>query len=757
MRRGGRVSIPFLLSAIVLLASCTGMKYAKEEKPMLTGFSVKWQEPPVQDRKEVTRELEELMQPVPNRSFLGMRPTVALHNMVKEPPEPKGLANTLRNKIGSAPAYLSDAPLADITGAMVNRLKNHGYFNATSDFAVDRKGRKAKVTFTVSAGTPYRIRNIAYADSANELDRQIALTRLKAGVKSAQLYDLGELTAERARVAGQVRNKGWYKLKEDDLIFAVDTTVGGHQLDLVLRLKPTTDNAARMRYTLGPIHVHGDQDPLLPPNDTVRVDSLYYINYLNNYRPSTITRGVFLAEGHHYSARAEENTSSYLQSYGVFRNVNINFTEDSLRPGILNTDVLLYPQKRWSLFTELNGVAKSNNFVGPGVRVGFKDRDLFRGAETFSADINGSVETQVAGAEKGTNAYQFGGTVSLKIPRIVPFHFLRTTRAAVPVTRIDLGYGLYRRVNLYGLASFSTSLNYSWKADSRTWHEVDFIDVSYNNLYYASDDFNAFLDENPAIRKSFEEQFIIGVGYTFTKSSRHSKPMQGWVVGSFGVDEAGNLLSALYGLGGRPPDGGYALFGEPFSQYVRLRPELRYYQPLGGKGETMVTRVMVDAGLPYGNSSVIPYVKQFYSGGTNGLRAFRARSVGPGSYVPTESGETVVDQTGDLKFEVNAEYRFTLAGSLKGALFADAGNIWLTRDDPQRPGAEFSWDRALSELAVGAGFGLRYDPQVIVVRLDLATPLRDPALPAGDRWTFDDLKPGLFNNVVFNIAIGYPF
>jgi outer membrane protein assembly factor BamA len=663
----------------------------------------------------------------------------------------------LRNKIGSAPTYLSEVPLADIKSAMVNRLMNHGYFNAASDFTVDRKGRKATVTFTVSAGTPYRIRNVTYGDSTDDLHRQIARAQRRAGVKSGQLYDLGELTTERGRVASQVRNHGWYRLKEDDLVFAADTAVGGHELDMVLRVKPATDSAALRKYTLGPIYVHGDRDRLLPPNDTVRVDSLYYINYLNNYRPSTITRGVFLREGRHYSERAEENTSRYLQSYGVFRNVHITFTEDSLRRGILKTDVLLHPQKRWSLFTEFNVVAKSNNFAGPGVRLGFKDRDLFRGAETFSADLNGSFETQVAGAQKGTNAYEWGGTVSLKIPRIVPFHFLRSSRSAVPTTRIDLGYGLFRRINLYGLESFNTSLNYAWRHNRRTWHEVDLIDVSYNKLYYSSDDFTAFLNENPAIQRSFDEQFIIGTGYTLTITSRHRKPLQGWVLASLGVDEAGNLLSGLYRFDGPRPEGGYTMFGQPFSQYVRLRPELRYYQPLGGKGEMMVSRLLVNAGLPYGNSEVIPYVKQFYSGGTNGIRAFRARSVGPGSYVTTEGGDAVVDQTGDIKFEVNAEYRFTLAGYFKGAFFADAGNIWLTHDDPKRPGGLFKWDKALSELAMGAGFGLRFDPDVIVVRLDLATPLRDPSLPAGDRWTLDDLKPGIVDNVVFNIAIGYPF
>jgi outer membrane protein assembly factor BamA len=756
MDRGSTARI-FLPIAIGLLTSCTGMKHTTEEKPMFTGFSINWTDDPVQNKKALTRELEGLVRPDPNNIVLGMRPTVALHNMIKEPKEPKGLGNTLRNKIGSAPVLIPDVPLPDITAAMANRLVNHGYFNAQSNYSVDRTRRKAKVTFTVSAGTPYRIHTITYADSSDELHRQIARTQDDSQVKNGDLYDLGELTTERSRVVSQVRNHGWYQLKADHLEFVADTSVGDHRLHLALRIKPGTAPAVLRKYTLGKIYVHGDQDPLLPPNDTTVVDSLYYINYLNNYRPSAITRGVFLKEGQHYSERQEDNTTRYLQSYGVFRNVEVRFTEDNVSPGVLKTDVLLYPHKRWSLFSELNATAKSNNFVGPGLRVGFKDRDLFRGAETFSADLNGNFETQVAGAQKGTNAYEFGGKISLQFPRIVPFHFLRTTRASVPITRIDLGYGLFRRINLYGLKSFLVSLNYNWKQNQRIWHEVSLIEVSYNNLYYSSDDFTTFLSENPARQRSFEQQFIIGTGYTFTISSKQRKPLQGWVLVSLGVDEAGNLLSMGMRASGPRPDGGYTLLGEVFSQYVRFRPELRYYQPLGRKGDMLATRLLVSAGLPYGNSEVLPYVKQFYSGGTNSLRAFRARSVGPGSYVPVRNDDALVDQTGDIKFEVNTEFRFTIAGFFKGALFADAGNIWLFNDDPQRPGAKFGWSTALDELALGAGFGLRFDPQVIVVRLDLATPLRDPALPKGDRWVFDDLKPKIFDNMVFNIAIGYPF
>lgn len=743
--------------AIALLSSCTGMKYATEDKPLFTDYSIKWTDAPVQNRKAVTRELVGLVRPEPNKVLLGMRPTVALHNSVKEPEEPKGLGNTLRNKIGSAPVYLTDVPLADITAAMANRLQNHGYFNAQSEFMVDRKRRKAKVTFTTSAGTPYRIHTVAYADSSGELHRQIARALPGSQIKSGDLYDLGQLTSERRRVVAEVRDHGWYRLKEDQLEFVADTSLGNHRIALELRVKPGTDPASLRRYTLGKVYVHGDRDPLLPPNDTTRVDSLCYINYLDNYHPAAITRGVFLKEGQHYSERQQDNTTRYLQSYGVFRNVEVKFTEDSLNPGILKTDVLLHPQKRWSLFSELNATAKSNNFVGPGLRVGFKDRDLFRGAEILSAHLNGNFETQVAGAQKGTNAYELSGRISLQFPRIVPFRFLRTSRASVPTSRIDLGYGLFRRINLYGLEAFSTSLNYNWRQGRHIWHEVGLIEVGYNNLYYSSDDFTDYLNENPAIQRSFEQQFIIGAGYTFTISTKRRKPSQGWVLLSLGADEAGNLLSLAMRATGPRPDQGYTLFDEVFSQYVRFRPEGRYYRPLGRKGGLLATRVLVNMGLPYGNSEVLPYVKQFYSGGTNSVRAFRARGVGPGSYVPTGGRDVLVDQTGDIKFEANAEYRFTIAGYFKGALFTDVGNIWLVNDDPQRPGGKFEWRTALDELAVGAGFGLRFDPEVIVVRLDMATPLRDPALPKGDRWVFDDFRPRILDNVIFNIAIGYPF
>ena len=742
---------------LLLIPGCSGLKNATPERPLFASYEVRWEEKVAQDQRAITQELGSLVRPKPNHKVLGMRPTVALHNAIKPPKKPKGIRNLLKNKIGSAPVYLDQVPLKDINSAVENRMNNHGYFNARTEYTVEKKGRTARAIFLVYPGIPSRLRNISYGDGTDSLNARISQSQLTSPLHTDDVYDLSKLVLERVRVAGELRNAGWYRLKDDDLLFSADTASASKRVDLLLRVKPAATEAVRQRYTIGRVRVHGDYDAQLTPNDSTWVDSVTYINYLNNYRPATIVRGVFLRPGEFYSARQTEQTMSYLSSYGVFRSTTVNYSDDTLHKGILRADVILVPQKRWSLFSELNAISKSNNFAGPGLRAGLKDRDLFHGAELFTADLNGRFETQIAGARKGTNAYELGAKLVLQFPRIVPILRARNVRSSAPLTRAELGYGLFRRIGLYGLESFNTSFGWVIRQTTRKWHDVHLLDVSYNSLYYSSDEFTAFLDTNQAIRRSFEEQFILGVGYTYTVSTQRRNSATGHVLASLGFDEGGNIPSVLYRISGPRPSDGDRMFGNRFSQFVRFRPELRYYRPIGAKGDQFVARLLVNVAVPYGNSQVVPYVKQFFTGGTNSVRAFRARSVGPGTYVPDRSNNVQIDQVGDIKLEANAEWRFTIAGYFKGALFADAGNIWLVNDDPQRPGGKFDPKTALSELAVGGGFGLRFDPNVIVVRLDLATPFRDPALPVDDRWTFNHQKPRLFDNLVFNIAVGYPF
>jgi outer membrane protein assembly factor BamA len=740
------------------------LKHRTPEDPLFSDFEVVFTEEPSYEPKQAKAELESVVIPKPNNSILGRRPTVALHNMVKEPEKKKGFKFFLKHRLGSEPVRLADVPVDDIVLAMENRMHNRGYFKATARANVMREGKTARIEFNVDPREPHLIRNITYdhTHAGDTLNSLINAEHQRSTLKPGMAYDLAKIVAERERIANSLRNKGYYRFREDDLIFAADTTIGGRQVDLHLHIKPAASPLALQRYTIGNVYVHGDRDEILPPSDTSFVDSVYYVNYLNVFRPSPIVYGVFLKPGDYFSLRRTDWTQSYLASFGVFRTTQIVYKDDSLQHDVLHADVMLVPQNRFSFSTELNAVSKSNNFAGPGVRVGFKDRGLLRGGEILDVTLNGRFETQIGGPGKGTNAYEIGVKASLQIPRLVFIDRERRPRPQSPTTRIDLGYTLFRRIGLYGLSSANASYNYIWRHNYRTWHEIQVPEISYNKLIFTSPEFDAFLQENRLIQRSFEERFIFGVGYTLTRSSRRPRDpkTKPYYTITFGIDEGGNILNGISLLGGPRPPEGYTLFNERYSQFVRVRPEFRFNYPIGTGDDQVVTRLLFWYARAYGNSNVVPFVKQYFAGGPMSIRAFRARSVGPGSYVSDQNSNVLVDQVGDIRLEANIEYRFTIAGIIKGAVFGDGGNVWLIEEDPQRPGGKFNSDDFLKEIAFGAGFGLRIDPQFLVIRLDLAFPLRRPDMPEGHRWIFDGDEEGVTNydrRPLLNIAIGYPF
>jgi outer membrane protein insertion porin family len=301
------------------------------------------------------------------------------------------------------------------------------------------------------------------------------------------------------------------------------------------------------------------------------------------------------------------------------------------------------------------------------------------------------------------------------------------------------------------LNSVFTNFGYRWSKSDRISHTFNPVEVIFTQIPESSKsaEFNDYLQENPGVQRSFDEQFIVGTSYEFTYESPTNGHNEFFFRG--GIDLAGNLLNAVYSSTDATKDslGSYTLFGVPFSQYARTRIDLRYNFKFNQRSK-LVTRFSTGVGIPLHNSNILPYIKQFYVGGTNSLRSFIARSVGPGSEVPPEGYN---DLTGDIRLEGNVEYRFDVAGNLKGALFMDAGNIWLYKKDPSRPNGTFHLNTFLKEIAISSGWGLRWDFNFLVARLDFAYTVRTPYLPAGERWTTN------FNfwNPAINIAIGYPF
>ncbi|MBL8002442.1 MAG: BamA/TamA family outer membrane protein [Flavobacteriales bacterium] len=751
------------LLTVVLLIGCRGLRHVTPEDPLYTGSEVVFATPPEDDPKGAHGELSGVVEPSPNSTFLGMRPRLAIHNMFKEPKvKGKGFRNTMRYKVGESPVHLSALPLADIDAALVNRMNNRGYFAASATHEVVRDGRKAHVVFTVVPGRVHRIASVVHGDtvpSADTLLEQVRMTAPGSLIHPGEAYSLARVRAERDRVVAALRNNGYYHLANEDLEFAVDTSIGDRLLGLRLRASLEAEGLDLRRHYIRSVELHGDAEPDAAPFDSTMVDDKLYVNYFGSYRPRTLTRAIFIEPGQPYSLRRTERTQSFLGSYGAFNSVRVVYEEDSVVPGMLKARVMATPMKRFTLFSEVSLSAKSNNFTGPGIKAGFKDRNLFRGGEQFTVDATGRFETQF-GTQGTTTSYELVLNAGLRVPRLLLLQGLKTGGPYTPFTNINVNYGLYRRIGLYGMRTASGTYSYAWRSDARTWHELDVVELSLNEPYYTSPEFEDFLSQNPSIRRSFEEQFIVGAGYSYAHTTQRSRSDRSWWWYGGGIDGSGNLLSTVKSFSQRDrPVEGYTLFGQTYAQYIRIRGEVRSTQRSGARGASLAARLLASSGLSYGNSSVMPYVKQYYSGGPNSVRAFRARSIGPGSYTPPpdQPDNVLVDQVGDIRLEANLEYRFPIAGYVKGALFADAGNVWLLREDPQRPGAEFEWGDAMDELAVGAGFGIRFDVEVIVLRLDLAMPLRRPDLAAGDRWTFDDLDPQLEDNAILNIAIGYPF
>jgi len=751
---------------LILAGACTGLRPVAEHEKLYTGGSLKIvKDEPVHDEGGMSSELHGLIKPKPNGKFLWMRPGLAIHNMVKEPKKEKGFNYWMKYKVGSPPVLLNTVYPDDVSATMENRLFNRGYFYGDANYKVISKSKTAKIQYKASPGNVYVIDSVIYLAGNTKIDK--AIQKLKQGslIQEGEPYSLENLKDERNRINDILKDSGYYYFNPDWLLFKVDTNNRNRTLDIEMEFKPEFPRQASKTYTLGNIFLFADYKLYDYDPDTSLINNYYFVSADKKLKPGVLISGMFMEKGQLYSRTAQNMSLRYLMSLGIYKYASPAFRlSDSLSQS-LDVDIHLTPLKKKAITAELNANVKSNNYAGPGVILSYRNRNLFGGAEQFSVNLTGRFETQFKGDNVGSTSYEIRVEPGLTIPGFIPFRPSKRLLKRAPKTEILTGVGFFRRVELYSFNSFNVSYGYLWRANVKVSHMLRPIDISYTDLVDATDEFKEYLEKNPSLKKSFEEQFIIGTSYTFTYSTlmEKEKKSQYFVMG--GLDAAGNLAAAITSLTqetkGEEKVIPRTIFGVPFNQYIRYRTDFRYYLNFK-KDQQLVYRIFTGAGIPYGNSTTMPYIKQFFVGGTNSVRAFIARSVGPGTYKPPDSLSTIyVDQVGDIKLETNLEYRFTMVGMLKGALFVDAGNIWLINADTTRPGGEFQWDSFLSELALGTGFGIRLDVDFFVLRLDLSFPLRIPYLPEGERWVYDDMAWGSRSwrkeNLIWNFSIGYPF
>jgi outer membrane protein assembly factor BamA len=746
---------------------------------LYTGATVKVKDSTLskKEKKKVEEATENLPQPKPNGRFFGIPFKLIVYNMAGDTSK-HGFIRKFLRKIGTPPVLLSSVNLEYNVKLLTNYLQNLGYFKTVASGDTIVKHKKGHAYYTVTPGNAYTIKDVTFETDSSSLGQAIKLTRPKSFLKPGDDFNLAIIKAERERIDGILKERGYYFFSPDALIVEVDSTVGTDQVNMFLRVKADAPDIAEKPYIIDSVYIFTDYRLNGTRSDTslqrkALYGGYYIVDPRNRFRPKLFPQIMRFDSGDVYNRNDHNLTLSRLINLNVFKFVKNRFDvtpSPGADTGRLNAYYYLTPQEKKSLRAELSGNTKSNDYVGSQLTLSFKNRNTFKGAEELEIHGNLGTEVQYGGAKSGYNTYTFGAGASLTFPKfVVPFFHFNTTNAFVPKTRISLDYDLLNRRKLYTLSSVKGELGYEWKPSYDVSEKFNLFSVNYVHSVNVTKEYLDSIIKNPILKHSIDTQFIIGSNYTFTVNPFVSNELGSGFFFEGLADFSGNV-SGLF-IPEDPVTKQKRLFGAAISQYLKAQTDVRYYLQLSSKAR-LANRLLLGFGYPYGNSRQLPYIKQYFIGGNNSIRAFRSRSIGPGTYRPAnaDSATFFPDESGDLKLEMNTELRYQLNKIVGAAVFLDAGNIWLYNKDTTtvpghpdqllRPGVQFT-SHFLNQLAVGTGIGLRLNFTILLLRLDLGMPLRKPWLPEGERWVLNKIDFGSSEwrrkNLILNIAIGYPF
>lgn len=726
-----------------------------------------------------------------------------------------------QNVVGEPPVVHDSSLTVRSTEQMRLFLQKEGYFypevnyrvTHKADQKVDAQGDtllkrpKAEVLYTVKAGRPYTLCTSAWRVNDPRIDSLMQAHRNASLLRVGMRFDADVLDQERTRVTDLMRDNGYLFFNRDLVMFDADTTAGDHEVDLLMRLENHLGRADRglrgtpegTPFRIGTItveleHRHGQRAAM--PRDTLQHQDmeLIYRGARPLYRPRAIRSQVLFRPGTPFNRNAGDRTYRRFNNLRVFDRVEILYdTTRSATPGTADVRISLVPSKVKSFNTEVFGTNRGG-FFGTAINFGYRHKNLLRNMGSFTAQMTFGFEAQQgltgnSPNEDATidvrrvglfNTLELGPEVNLRFPRFmlpVPRSFMdpdKWRRSWNQRTTITALYNYQQRPD-YTRSLAKVGFGYEWnKARTRTWALFP-VDVNFIRIPKISAAFANFINtSNDAIlRDSYTDHVIAGSKLIYTWNTQsagtRSRNMYFWRPV---LQTSGHLLRLINGLGDNKPlhdeDGSpyYSLAGVRFAQFVKMEHDFRWYRTLHERS-SLVFRAAAGVGVPFGNLSVLPFEASFFGGGANGMRAWRPRTLGPGSYA---APLVAFDRIGEVRIEGNAEYRFKLVGYVEGAFFADIGNIWMLDENPAKPGSGFRWDRFYSELAVGTGFGLRLNFDFFLVRFDLGLQTKDPALAPGERWLFEskgsyglanpnaDGTPGTYRaRLNFNLGIGYPF
>ena len=766
-----KVQLYLYITLVALLTSCSVNKFIPEEHYLL-------------DEVHIISDTEEV-QPSMFTSYLRQNPNAKWFNLVKVPMHIYCLSgkdstnsfNRFLRKLGDAPV-IYDANVTQKSQKEIEKaVRNMGYMRAKVELDTEIKKNRMKLNYRIKAGRPYIIKHITYNIDDMTINDFIEKDSAQSYLRPGMPFDVVTLDNERNRITKLLQNNGYYKFNKDFIVYQADTVRNTFQVNLTMKLLPfqlkKEDVPTKHRqYTIRNVNFLTEDNLVNQENNYTGYQSLQHkglqIFYQDKLyiRPNTLANFNYIRPKELYSEQDVQNTYTSMGRLRALKYTNIRFDEvldnDSAQ---LDANVLLTKGKNQSLSFEIEGTNSAGD-LGAAASMTFQHRNVFKGSETFTMKVRGAYEA-ITGLQEGyenDDYKEYGIEASLNFPEFkFPFLSADFKRKIRATSEVGLSFNSQNRPEFTRTLA-SAKWGYRWVDRKSSQHRFDLLDVNYIYVPWKSENFKNYLenltDRNSILIKSYEDQLIVRMGYTYTYNSANDKSRTSTNRNSYSIrmnlEEAGNLLylgsKAIHSA--PKEDKGYVIANIPFAQYIKGDIDFARNWNIDERN-SLVFHIGMGIAYPYGNSQVLPFEKRYFSGGPNSVRGWSVRSLGPGSYKGTEGNMNYINHSGDIKLDVNLEYRTHLFWKFKGAAFIDAGNIWNIRDYEGQEEGTFRFNRFYKQLAVAYGLGLRFDLDYLIIRFDGGMKAVNPMRTGKDKYPF--LRPNFSRDFAFHFAVGYPF
>ncbi|MCM1520591.1 MAG: BamA/TamA family outer membrane protein [Lachnoclostridium sp.] len=787
MRRIGNIFLALLCGVLALcLGSCSTTRHVPEGKYLLDHVDISIEGDETDDVK--TSELVNYLRQTPNHKVLGfLKLQLATYNMSGK--DSTKWYNRWVRRMGQPPVIYDEA----LTEASARQLRlalvNRGFMETTvmvDSFPRPEK-KKMDIVYHVTPRKPHRISTIGYEIPDTAISAIIMRDTLGSTIRPGMYFDRNELDAERVRLTERLRNAGYYSFNKEYITFYADTAENSKEVNLTMLVNPPRRAAASAamidsvaasihdKYYIRSVYIVTDYQGGSTPADfrAFVTDSVEYKDVTILYgkdhylTPGSLEEKCFLIPGHLYRSAEVDRTYESLARLGILRAITIDFVPVG---GIGNTRfidayILLQRNKKQSVTFDVEGT-NSEGDLGFGLGLTYQHRNLAHGSQLLTTRLRMNYES-LSGNFNGliNDRYtEYAAEVGITFPR---FEFPFATRAMKQRFNVSTEFAVsfnFQERPEYTRIIAGGAWKYRWvNRENTRRHIFNLVDINYVYLPERTNDFlDMIAPDNPLLRYSYEDHFIMSMSYSYYRTNRRiaSTMLRNYNIQPSiytiraSIETAGNLLYALSEAFAHPnAEGVYDIFGIQFSQYAKAEVDYTLTRNFTRR-HSLSFHVGAGLGVPYGNSTVLPFEKRFYAGGANGVRGWGVRTLGPGSYDSQNSVTSFINQCGDIRLDLSLEYRAKLFWVLEGGVFVDAGNIWTIKNYENQPGGVFKFDEFYKQIALAYGVGLRMDFTYFLLRLDLGFKAHNPAMNQ-ERWPL--LHPNWHRDATFHFAVGYPF